>query len=128
MAYPQADIEVPLFMDIPKGFNVDGSRKTHCLQLIKNLYGQKQAGWTWQLHIQQGMIDLDFIPSNVNDCIFYRGSVIFMVYVDYTIFMGPSKEEIDKCIVDMGGIFKLQDEGDILDYLGMHKGYIFAQW
>ena len=33
--------------------------------------------------------------------------------------MGPSKEEIDKCILDMGGIFNLQDEGDISDYLGI---------
>ena len=65
------------------------------------------------------MLDLDFIPSEVDDCIFYRGSVIFMVYVDDAIFMGPGKEEIDKCISDMGSIFNLQDEGDISDYLGI---------
>ena len=42
-----------------------------------------------------------------------------MVYVDDAIFMGPGKEEIDKCISDMGSIFNLQDEGDISDYLGI---------
>ena len=119
MAYPQANIEVPLYMELPKGFVVEGSRKTHCLKLIKNLYGQKQAGRTWQLHLRKGLVALDFVPSKVDDCIFYRGSVIFMVYVDDAIFMGPNKEDIDKCILDMKDSFKLQDKGDISDYLGI---------
>ena len=89
MAYPQADIEVPLYMDIPKGFTFNGLKQTHCLKLLKNLYGQKQAGRTWHLHLRQGMLDLGFIQSKVDDCIFYRGDVIFMVYVDNAIFMGP---------------------------------------
>ena len=105
MAYPQADIEVPLYMDIPKGFTFNGSKRTHCLKLLKNLYGQKQAGRTWHLHLRQGMMDLGFVQSEVDDCIFYRGDVIFMVYVDDAIFMGPDSSAIDKCIEDMKGVF-----------------------
>ena len=44
LAFPQADIETELFMEIPKGFEHNASQKTHCLKLKKNLYGQKQAG------------------------------------------------------------------------------------
>ena len=65
------------------------------------------------------MLDLGFIQSEVNDCIFYRGDVIFMVYVDNAIFMGPDSSAIDKCIEDMKTFFTMQDEGDILDYLGI---------
>jgi hypothetical protein len=119
MAYPQADIEVPLYMDIPKGFTCNGSKRTHCLKLLKNLYGQKQAGRTWHLHLRQGMLDLGFVQSEVDDCIFYRGDVIFMVYVDDAIFMGPDASAIDKCIEDMKTFFTMQDEGDISDYLGI---------
>jgi Reverse transcriptase (RNA-dependent DNA polymerase) len=44
LAYPQANIEVHTYMEIPKGFKFNGSQSTHCLLLKKNLYGQKQAG------------------------------------------------------------------------------------
>jgi hypothetical protein len=44
LAYPQADIECELYMQIPQGFRFKGSRQTHALKLKKNLYGQKQAG------------------------------------------------------------------------------------
>ncbi len=119
MAYPQANIEVPLYIDIPKGFTFNSSRQMHCLKLLKNLYGQKQAGRTWHLHLHQGMLDLGVIQSEVDDCIFYRGNVIFMVYVDDAIFMGPDWSAIDNCIEDMKTFVTMQDEGDILDYLGI---------
>jgi len=52
LAYPQADIEVPLFMEIPRGFECKGYEKGELvLQLRKNLYGQKQAGCIWYRHL-----------------------------------------------------------------------------
>ena len=41
LVFPQADIETELFMEIPKDFEHNASRKTHCLKLKKNLYCQK---------------------------------------------------------------------------------------
>ena len=37
IAYPQAEIECPRFMDIPKGLKFQGLRANHCLELCKNL-------------------------------------------------------------------------------------------
>ena len=108
-----------MYMDIPKGFQYGGTCKTHCLLLIKNLYGQKQAGRTWQLHLRKGLIGLGFEKSQVDECVFFRGSTILLTYVDACILAGPSKEEIDKCIEDMSKVFNLTDEGDLADYLGI---------
>jgi len=48
LAYPQADIEVPLYMKMPKGFECEGYEPGKVvLELCKNLYGQKQAGHVW---------------------------------------------------------------------------------
>ena len=45
MAYPQAPPEMPLFLRLPQGYKRKGmTRKSHVLQLKRNVYGQKQAG------------------------------------------------------------------------------------
>ena len=45
MAYPQAPAEMPLYMRLPQGYKRNGiTRKTHTLKLLRNIYGQKQAG------------------------------------------------------------------------------------
>ena len=58
LAYPQADAECDLYMEIvSKGFELpEGGRNTNCLKILKRIYGQKQAGRTWAQHLRQGMI------------------------------------------------------------------------
>ena len=52
MAYPQAPAKMPLYMHLPQGFRHDGmSRKTHALKLVRNVYGQKQAGSVWNKNV-----------------------------------------------------------------------------
>jgi hypothetical protein len=36
--YPQAPIQTEMYMDIPKGYLVDGADKFHALKLIQNIY------------------------------------------------------------------------------------------
>ena len=56
MAYPQAPAEMPLYMRLPQGYTRKGiSRKTHALKLLRNVYGQKQAGRVWNQYMDQGM-------------------------------------------------------------------------
>jgi hypothetical protein len=44
MAYPQAPVEMDIYMEMPQGIQVAaGNSKDHILKLLKNLYGQKQA-------------------------------------------------------------------------------------
>ena len=43
-AYPQAPIERPTYTKIPVGMEVPGNPSDYCLELHRNLYGQKQAG------------------------------------------------------------------------------------
>ena len=120
LAYPQADIECDLYMDIPRGFDVEGGRANYCLKLIKNIYGQKQAGRTWSQHLKRGLIKIGFVQSAVDECIFYRNNTLFLRYVDDGIFASTSDEEIDKCISDLRlSGFKLTDEGNLNEYLGI---------
>jgi hypothetical protein len=49
LACPQADLEVPVYMEFPLGFNapLNGNPKLYVLRLNRSLYGLKQAGYNW---------------------------------------------------------------------------------
>ena len=121
-AYPQAPIEFDMYMELPKGIETRyGNGKTHVLKLLKNLYGQRQAHRVWAEHLSAGLQKIGFVPSTVDPCMFYRDSVIFVVYVDDGIFLGPNSNDIDKAIAELKAEgFDIEDQGDIADYLGVN--------
>jgi len=112
-------------MKLPSGFVVPGKqlseedRKNYVLKLEKNLYGQKQAGRVWYMHLRENLIKLGFRPSEHDECLFYYGKTIFIVYTDDTILLGPDKKEIEMLLKKIGNIFKIEDQGDLGDYLGI---------
>ena len=56
MAYPQADIKFDIYTDLPHGIETrHGNSKTHVLKLLKNVYGQKQAGRVWFAYLVDGL-------------------------------------------------------------------------
>jgi hypothetical protein len=121
LAYTQADIEFDMYMELPAGIETKyGNGKTHVLKLLKNLYGQKQAGRVWNQHLTKGLKQLGFKQSNVDECVFFRGTVIFIVYTDDGIFASPDSKEVDKAINDMKTLFNIDDQGDLKDYLGVN--------
>ena len=82
LAYPQAPIECPLYMKIPKGLNVQGSKKDWALLLIKNVYGAKSAGRTLALFLRDGLLRRGFTQSNYDECVYYYKKAVIMIYVD----------------------------------------------
>jgi hypothetical protein len=124
-AFPQADIERELYMKLPKGFTIPGrvlteeDRKNYVLKLEKNLYGQKQAGRVWYQHLKNNLIKLGFKASKHDECVFYFGRTIFIVYTDDTILLGPDKQEIDGIFKKLDKTFNIEDQGDLSDYLGI---------
>jgi hypothetical protein len=89
MAYPQAPIECDMYMELPQGIQVsEGDSKEYVLKLLKNIYGQKQAGRVWNAYLVEKLSSIGFKASLINDCVFYCNDIIFMVYVDNGIFLG----------------------------------------
>ena len=83
-------------MKLPAGFTVPGraitkqDRRDYVLKLEKNLYGQKQAGRVWYLHLRKNLLELGFKPSQHDECVFYYGKTVFMarkgVYLEVLVF------------------------------------------
>ena len=61
MAYPQADIEFDMYMELPAGVEMkQGSSKSHVLRLLKDIYGQKQAGRVLNEHLKEQLLKLGY--------------------------------------------------------------------
>jgi hypothetical protein len=132
LAYPQADIECDLYMEIPRGFEFQGSRKTHCLLLKKNLYGQKQAGRVWNEYLHDGLLARGFEQSAVDMCLYYHAQykVNLLIYTDDGILIGNEDSDIDAVIALLREptketrAFNMTDEGNLNDYLGVKVEYL----
>jgi len=122
MAFPQAPIEMDMYMELPKGIETKhGNSKDHVLKLLQNIYGQKQAGRVWNHYLTSKLLEIGFSQSLIDDCVFYRGSTIFIVYVDDGIFIGDSDDEILSIIVQLQGLgLKIEDQGHPADYVGVN--------
>ena len=59
LAFPQADLDTPIYMEIPIGVSVDGihQNKRYVLCLLNSLYGLKQASSNWYACLKQGLED-----------------------------------------------------------------------
>ncbi len=121
LAYTQAEVvECQLYMAIPKGFEVIDEGQDYVLKLVKNLFGQKQAGRVWNQHLVNKLKEVGFIPSEIDECLFYKGKSVFVLYTDDSILAGLDPQELDDIIQEMKAVgLNLTVEGNISDFLGV---------
>jgi hypothetical protein len=62
---------------------------------------------------------LNFKQSIVDECVFYRGTTVLLMYVDDGILCGTSGKEIQTIIDELGKLFNITDEGEVDAYLGV---------
>ena len=123
MAYPQAPIECDLYMDLPHGVSVKGGNsKDYALKLLQNVYGQKQGGRVWNQYLTSKLIDeLNFEQSNIDPCVFYRGSTIFICYTDDGIALDLNGDNLSTFVKELEGAkLKVEDMGHPNDYVGVN--------
>ena len=110
-------MKIPAGFEVEKGFN----NKDYVLQLHRNVYGGKAASRTWYQHLSSVLVDeLGFKKSDVDECVFYRGKVMYVLYTDDSILAGPDLDEVERAIADIDAKLKITVEGDIEDFLGVH--------
>ena len=122
LAYPQAPAPAELYMQIPRGYQLppEYDETEYCLRLEKNIYGNKEGGRAWYLHLVAGLKKLGFEQSKIDHCVFYRGNVIFLSYVhDCAVYFRDDKD-IEQLFHDLKQAgFDVSDEGEIADFLGV---------
>jgi Reverse transcriptase (RNA-dependent DNA polymerase) len=67
----------------------------------------------------KGLKELGFQESQSDFCALFRGTTIFMVYVDDGILIDPDNVKIEQAMLDLQARFEVQDKGDLSEYLGV---------
>ena len=106
--FSQANIKFYMYMEIPQGIKIKGgSRTTHIFNLLKNLYRQKQGYRVYNQHLTKWLEEILFWNSRVGGCMFYWNEVIFIVYMDNSIFSSTSDAAMDQAITNIGAKFDI---------------------
>ena len=91
----------------------------HCLKLLKNLYGLVDASNTWFQCLRNALLKRGFTQSRIDPCVFVKGNLIFITYVDDCILLCPDEGPINDTISSLKKEFVLTDDGDLSAYLGI---------
>jgi hypothetical protein len=123
-AFLNAPITEDIYIKTPKGYNhnvPDG----HVLKLQKALYGLKQAPREWNTEITNYLKTLNYIPSDLDDCLFIKSvgkQLIYLtLYVDDTLAVYHKTIE-DVWLADKAKIsakYAIKDLGDVEWILNM---------
>ena len=82
LAYPQADLDVDIYMELLIGFKVVPESGRFVLKLQKNLYGLNQVGHNSFRKLSSALGNLSINPRKVDPCVFIRDDIIVLVYFD----------------------------------------------
>ena len=117
LAFPQAKLDVPVYIKIPPGIDIEnGSKDEYFISLKSSLYGLKQSSANWYDCLKKGLERRGFCRSKADTCVFMKKSIIILTYVDDSILISNKKETLDQFIHSLAnGIekFEFTDEGTI---------------
>jgi hypothetical protein len=90
-----------VYVDPPKYF-APGNGTDLVLHLIKSLYGLEQAPKKFFEKLRDGIVQRVFVQSIHDPCIFMKKDLMFVIYVDDTIFDGPDAAKIQYEVKSLG--------------------------
>ena len=109
------------WMEQPTGFEEPG-KEDHIWQLLKALYGMKQAGRVWNITLNDTMLAWGFIWLLCEYCVYYcntdTGTIIAIVHVNNFLSLASSKEENEHFKAQLCKHWEIS-EGDASFMLGM---------
>ena len=94
------------------------TRQKQIVKLIQNIYGLANASYTWHQHLKKILVQEGFSTSQVDPCLFYRSTLMFILYVDDAICLTPKKKKADLSIDKLQvKRFILTDKGPLSVYM-----------
>ena len=92
LKFPQAKLDVPVYMKIPPGIDIENGNKFEYLISFKSsLYGLKQSRANWYDCLKKGLELRGLRDSKADPCVFMKKGMIILTYVDDCILIANKK-------------------------------------
>uniref|UniRef100_A0AAV1TTC4 Reverse transcriptase Ty1/copia-type domain-containing protein n=1 Tax=Peronospora matthiolae TaxID=2874970 RepID=A0AAV1TTC4_9STRA len=119
--FPIRRNEEQVFCAIPEGIEVD--EDFDCFELVKAIYGPKQASRVWNETFHEFVCSTGFQVSDFDPCLYLKITsgecVLLLVYVDDVLVTGSSTELIMRTKSDLKARFEMTDSGKCAFVLGI---------
>jgi hypothetical protein len=108
-----------IYVEMPRGH----TKPDTVYKLNKSLYGLRQSPKKFFEFLRDKLVDgLGFVQSDHDKCLFIRGDVLLVVYVDDALIFAKDSQSIDQVITDLEAEFTLtkdEPDQDAFAYLGL---------
>jgi hypothetical protein len=117
-AFTESRLKEKIYMSPPQGVEV---KKGFALQVLRSLYGLKQAARDWNLLIKRELLQWGFVQSLADPCMFIhpQRGIRLLVYVDDVVAAAKEQGEIDWFFEKLSGRFNAKNLGEIHKILGV---------
>uniref|UniRef100_A0AAV1TTT9 Integrase catalytic domain-containing protein n=1 Tax=Peronospora matthiolae TaxID=2874970 RepID=A0AAV1TTT9_9STRA len=119
--FPIRRNEEQVFCAIPEGIEVD--EDFDCFELVKAIYGLKQASRVWNETFHEFVCSTGFQVSDFDPCLYLKITsgecVLLLVYVNDVLVTGSSTELIMRTKSDLKARFEMTDSGKCAFVLGI---------
>lgn len=121
-AFLNGKLEEDVFMDQPEGYIIPGKEDLVC-HLKRSIYGLKQSPRCWNKELVGYLMELGFIQSDGDPCVFVRTEndklVIIAAYVDDLILATEDSTDMHDLKKALSNHFKMKDLGVLHYCLGI---------
>lgn len=116
-AFLYGRIDEEVYLKPPQGLTVPEGQ---VLKLQKSLYGLKKSPKYWYEKFTEVITECGFKRSQNDYCLYHKGNLHLILYVDDLLLIGPSIAEIENVKNFLKTKFSMKDLGDSnLTYLGI---------
>ena len=110
-----------VFCVIPEGVDIDDD--FNCLELVKAIYGLKQASRVWNETFDEFVCSMGFQVSAFDPCLYIKvvngHYVLVLVYVDDVLVTGSSGNLIEQTKCELKTRFEMTDSGKCTFVMGI---------
>jgi hypothetical protein len=122
-AFLHGKLEETIYMQQPKGFEIEGKEDHICL-LKKSLYSLKQSPQQWYKRYDSFMVGHDYFRSQYNSCVYFKNlgndSFIYLLLcVNDMLIAAKDMFEINRLKKELHGEFEMKDLEAAKKILGM---------
>ena len=120
-AYLLGKLKEEIYMTQLEGFVRTGIKRNLVCQLLRSLYGLKQAARVWNLKIHAFLIKIGFVRSHADPCLYIniKLGIYITIWVDDLLIAGKDGKQIADVKRQLASEFEMKDLGELKHFLGM---------